>query len=521
MSAIPQGAVGPDGSRAPARWWPREAGLSRLLGITRSIVRTARTVVHLPELVALRWILVVGFAVRFMLAPLTSWGVDTPSFILADLGLLYTGSPYTSSLFFNPPLGPYLEAPFLTFATLFASPQALVPVVSAVAPAAQATGMASVLVPTPMALMMLKIPLILADGGSTLLLFLLVRQRTGEAIAKTVAAAWFLNPVLIWSSAVHGEVDGIAACFLLLFLLALERRYVTIAGAALSLAVFAKPFVVGVIPLGLAFLAVGAGSEMLSRRDRGLQVARFVGGGLIGALPFVIYIPALLAQLSQSVNNPLLGGMSPLILFNGAVPKLPGIWGSWQNRATASDLLSLLRALALAAVAGSLLLLFLWKRYRRLSPQGVDAFSVLAFASLWAMVGVILSDSVPQSENMIPPLALLLLASPVAPRALRVAYVSLSAAAFGLYMALLTPLAYFYPLAVLLGPSEIDFINRTVISYAKLRGLFSQPGAWLVCGLVAGVTLLGIMALGFIRLVGVATSGRTRRLPVETGGAHE
>ena len=501
--------------------WPNGARPPLLLGIERSIARTVRRVVHSRVLRALRWILLLGFAVRFALAPLTSWGVDTPSFILADLGLLYTGSPYTSSLFFNPPLGPFLEVPFLAFATLFASPQALVPVVSAVAPAAQATGMASVLVPTPLALLMLKTPLILIDGGSTLLLFLLVRQRSGEAAAKVVAAAWFLNPLLIWSTAVHGEVDGIAACFTLVFLWALERRYVTVAGAALSLAVFAKPFVVGVVPLGLAFLAVGAGSELLSRRDRALMVARFAGGGLIGALPFVIYIPALLAQLSQSANNPLLGGMSPLILFNGAVPKLPGAWGSWQNRATAGDLLVVFRALALVAVAGSVLLLLLWKRNRRLSRLGADTLAVLAFASLWAIVGVILSDSVPESENMIPPLALLLLAIPVAPRVFRAAYVSLSGAAFGLYMALLTPVAYFYPLAVLLGPSEIALINRVVIAYASTRGLFSQPGAWLVCGLVAGATLVGIMVLGCARLVEVATSGRTRHSSTDTEGTHE
>lgn len=521
MTTAQEGAGGSNESSAPAGRWPRGVGASLVLGIAGSIVRTVRKVVHSPELGALRWILLLGFVVRFALAPLTSWGVDTPSFILADLGLLYTGSPYTSSLFFNPPVGPYLEVPFLAFATLFASPQALVPVVSAVAPAAQATGMASVLIPTPLALLMLKIPLILIDGGSTVLLFLLVRQRTGESTAKGIAAAWFLNPLLIWSTAVHGEVDGIAACFTLLFLWALEKRYVTVAGAAMSLAVFAKPFVVGVVPLGVAFLAVGAGSELLSRRDRGVLVARFAGGGLLGALPFIIYIPTLLAQLSQSANNPLLGGMSPLILFNGAVPKLPGAWGGWQNRATASDLLTFFRALALIAVTGSVLLLLLWKRNRRVSPQGADTVSLIAFASLWAMVGVILSDSVPESENMIPPLALLLLASPVAPRAFRVAYVSLSAAAFGLYMALLTPLAYFYPLAVVLGPSDVALINRVAIAYVASRGLFSQPGAWLVCGLVAGATLLGVMVLGCIRLVEVATSGRSRDSPKDSKGTLE
>ncbi|MCI4368990.1 MAG: hypothetical protein L3K09_05450, partial [Thermoplasmata archaeon] len=61
--------------------------------------------------------------------------------------------------------------------------------------------------PTPGILFLLKLPFILADVGVALLLYA-VGRRSGEGRGTLLAMAWFLNPVVIWASAVHGEVDA-------------------------------------------------------------------------------------------------------------------------------------------------------------------------------------------------------------------------------------------------------------------------------------------------------------------------
>lgn len=482
---------------------PEGVGSSRWVAVTRPVRwfrDRARTLARSPELRLLRWTLLVGFVVRLVLAPLTSWGVDTPSFVLSALSLVYTGSPYSSNLFFNPPLGPFVEAPFFALVVWFASPQSLVPSISAIAPAAAATGMASELVPTAAALLALKLPLLLADVGSTLALFVLIRAQRGTQAAQRAAAVWFLNPLVVWSSAVHGEVDGLAVFFVLLFLWGAVQRRPFLAGAGLALAIFTKPFPLVLLPLGVAVFAFARPDDGTTVRARLHRVAGFVAGALAASAPFLIFLPAMLAQLVTSSNNELLGGMSPLILFNGGVPKLPGAWGAWETRATAGWVLDAFRWLAVVAILGSVLLVYLYARRARIrSPS--DTTSLLALAALWATVGVLLSDSVPQSENMVLPLALLLVAAPLLGKYARSAYLLLSAAAFGLYMALLTPLAYFYPLASWIGLPAVQYVNGISIAYAHTQGLVSQTGAWLVCGLIGGGVLLGLWGLATHRLL--------------------
>ncbi|HEY6237874.1 MAG TPA: hypothetical protein VIZ68_01645, partial [Thermoplasmata archaeon] len=193
-----------------------------------------------PECRPLRWILLAGMAIRLALAPLTSWGIDTAGFVFGDLQLLYTGNPYTSDLFFNPPFAPVVQTPVVYLAVLLRGSQNLVSFVPGILPAAVATGMASPLVPVPAALLAIKLPIFLADALAAVLIWKLVRPRLGTTAAGWMAAAWFLNPLVIWASAVHGEPDSFAGLFMLLALWMLLSSRPFPAGVFLSCAIFSK-----------------------------------------------------------------------------------------------------------------------------------------------------------------------------------------------------------------------------------------------------------------------------------------
>ncbi len=441
------------------------------------------------QLKRLRWVLIIGTLVRLILAPITSWGIDTPDFILSGIDLIYTGSPYSSALYFNPPLGPLLSAPLYALVASLMPFSSLLPTYDSITPAVLATGLTSNLVPSPAALLALKLPLIMADIASTLVIFQLVARFRGARPAELVAGLWFLNPLLIWSTAVHGEVDGLATLFIVLFIAAVVYDWPVVAGVALALGIFAKAYPVALVPLGVLVFLMRPAAPGTPRRARFLPVAWFAAGLALGILPLIIYVAPIVQSLAGGSASGVYGGLSVLIIFNGATPTFPAPLGALQTRSLAPGFL-----LALRVVAGigfvATLGFYWWNRRAAAGPRGPPSVPLVATAALWTVICVVLLDSSPQSENMVGPLALVLLAAPLLGRAGGAAYAVLSAAAFGLYMALLTPLAYFYPLAVLLGPGAVDYVNGVAIGYANSAGPLSQGNLWLLAGLVGGTTLL-------------------------------
>jgi hypothetical protein len=473
------------------------ARVAAAIGWLREIYRSARWGAHrlrrAPEYRPLRWVLFLGVLARLILIPLTSWGVDTPAFVLSVVSLLYTGSPYSSTLFFNPPLAPFLQAPTIWIVSTFLPGTALVPVVPAVSPAAATTGFVSPLVPSVAALVALKLPLLAADVGSTLVLFHLVRGSRGLPYAGPIAAAWFLNPILIWTSAVHGEVDGLAALFVLLLLWALLRQNALAAGACLALATFAKFYPILLAPLVVAaFLASPPGPATGERPSRRRQLGLLGAGAAVGSLPFVIYAPELWSILTTSATVTRYGGLSLLVVYNHASPTY-GWLATTPLGNGGSALLLLFRVLAVAAAFGSAALL-LWRSYRRVDRGSPFRIELLAPAMLWVVSGAVLSTAAPQPENVIGPLALLLVL-PILGRSTRLAYFALSAAAFTLYLALSGPGSFFYPLARALGPWAVTALNASVIDYWKLPGPITPGFLWEVSGLVGGVALLAVWIL--------------------------
>jgi hypothetical protein len=482
---------------------PTPTPKSMLAGAARSARRLVVRLVTAwrdPATKRFRWILIFGLALRLVLAPLTSWASDTPEFILGVVGFLFTGSPYSSFLFFNPPLPVFLEAPFLALVLPFIHPDALVPTFGALQPAASIDPNISILVPAPAALLAVKLPLILGDIGAGIVLFFTMRREFGVRPAELISAAWLLNPLVLWSSSVHAEPDGLAALFMILTVVALVRRRPFACGAFFAFAIFSKAYPIVLLPWLVAAWGLPRLGEAESLRHRLSNLARLAAGSALGSLPFLIYLPTLIFILTSINGNPLYGGMSVLVIYNLASPT-GGLLAL--HALPPRDVLLVLRVLGFGAVAAAPALL-LFPKWARAIHGTVDPRQLVvtaAVAPVWCVTGILMSDSSPQSENLVGLVALVLLAAPALGRAARWLAVGLSAAGWGLYLAISGPLAYFYPLGLALGTGAVDALNGQVVTYWS-GGDGWVPGVWwLITGLLGGLVILATWLTCLRRLI--------------------
>jgi hypothetical protein len=65
---------------------------------------------------------------------------------------------------------------------------------------------------------------------------------------RLIAAAWFLNPVLIYTTAIHGQFDALPVCLCVLGLLALRRQQFVACGFALGVAAAFKLYALLFLP---------------------------------------------------------------------------------------------------------------------------------------------------------------------------------------------------------------------------------------------------------------------------------
>lgn len=433
----------------------------------------------------LRAILLTSAVVQLVLAPITSWGSDTPSFIGSVVALLYRGNPYATDQLFNPPLGPFLQAPFFALLSLWYSPRALIANVAGIGPAASIAGV-STLVPSPAALLALKLPLILAMLLAGLCIAYVSETVVGGRRSDWIAAFWLLNPLVIWATAVHGEVDVLACAGVLLFLVAVLHRWYFLGGVALALGIISKAYPVVLIPCSL--LAIDFHNRFPHERSVGASIARFAGGVGLTLLPFVIYLPNLVS-VEGGLSTASYGGFNPLLLFNpGEYPhsKLP--FPSILTLSNAGLVHSVFSLMFVVAIAGSLFLAYI-ASYTGDPPFGLAPSRPLVYALLWPVAAVLLFQTSPQPENLLLLVALLTIASCFSGVVVKASLWLVTGAGLMLYFTLATPLGYFYPLALLIGHGWISALNSLVIAYFTRAPTLHQ-GFWIASGLAGGATLL-------------------------------
>ena len=154
-----------------------------------------------------------------------------------------------------------------------------------------------------------KLPAILMDLVDTALIFAIVRRFSTKAWAFAAAAFFAFNPATIFISAYWGQVDAVAAGFVLTAILLLVRSdgmtgraaVVTLALAwlALGYSILIKPPAAVLIPLFLAFAFVAPSAQQRTLRLAG-TAAGIVGALVVAFLAALVFHPGLdpLAQFA-------------------------------------------------------------------------------------------------------------------------------------------------------------------------------------------------------------------------------
>ncbi len=145
------------------------------------------------------------------------------------------------------------------------------------------------LVCTPAFTILVKATLTIFDLITGYLIYVLVKEHTGDG-KKAVAAfgLWFLCPIVIYTSAIHGMFDVIAVMTLVLTVLLLFRRRYGLAGAVFAVSIFTKffPFYLTLI---LLVLVLKQEKEAVARRKALITlVLGFV------AMFVLIYLPQII-----------------------------------------------------------------------------------------------------------------------------------------------------------------------------------------------------------------------------------
>src|SRR5205085_1569945 len=136
---------------------------------------------------------------------------------------------------------------------------------------------------------MLRLPALAADLLAGALIFRVLRQRDSISFNTAILATgvYLFNPALIFDSAYWGQTAAIHALFMLLSLIAADRRCYGWAGAALAAAILTKPQAIAIAPL-ILLLAFREGGGL-----------RLVGGAAVATV--LITAPFILAGNGASV----------------------------------------------------------------------------------------------------------------------------------------------------------------------------------------------------------------------------
>ena len=149
--------------------------------------------------------------------------------------------------------------------------------------------------------LLIRLPAIAADAGSTVLMYVLIAGRFGSRRGLMAAAMVAFNPVLILVSGFHGNTDPVFVALVLLAVVLLERNMGLAAGIAFAASIGVK--IVPVLAAPAIVLSIGAAAMRL----------RFIWATL--AASAVLWLPPFLLDPDALIRN--------VLHYRGR----SGIWG--------------------------------------------------------------------------------------------------------------------------------------------------------------------------------------------------
>ena len=486
------------------------------LTLSHAFVSSFRTIGQGLHRTPLLTLIVAGFALRLVLAPITSWTHDVYFFYRVAVDTLGGLDPYATSFYTYPPLFAYLLFPPNLLLGLLANPAGFVELVPSIALAAETTEMIIPTVTSPLFNLVLKLPLIAADVGIALLLFGWVSHAYGEGRGKTAFLLWFLNPLVIWVTVLQGQFDVLPAFFTLAAAFLLTRRRFFFSGFALGVAVLFKFYPLFLV-IPLLFLAAALGRGPSARRGpswwppakAGLT---FVLG--IGIVLAILALPLLSTQFLEvtvvrRAQFPIFGGFQPLFIFH------LDVWEGFELGQAILEALPGLRYDLLLAIPIVLSLLggLLVLRGRRETVGEDQAHAAIAFLTVVPLVALFSALSLVNPQHLLWILPFLILASAVW-RRLYVTIAVVSAGGLGFLLGLQGLAVFFYPLAVSTPLLAVEGIFGQVVAYWNLPGLVSTHLRRDILALAAGAGYVFLVYAAYRVTRGFLASPARARAPV-------
>lgn len=325
--------------------------LAILLSWTGALFAQIRVLVRHP----LFRLTVIGLAARFVLAVITQFTYDPVVWYSTGNDMFAGLDPYYTKTYSYPPLWAYSYFPFILITSLLVDPRSFATRVSQMEWISLGVGYSPTIL-SPIFLLMIKLPLIIGDLATGLLLFKLVKGYSGFGVARKAYVFWIFNPIVIWTSAVHGTFDILPAMFTLLALVLLVRSKYLQSGMSISIAILYKLYPLYLLPLYAILVWTNMGRERSFKGHFRLSLRRtslFVGGGLLpllASLPFVSISDMLHAVSTRQVYLASLGGLSPWML--NYAPGFGWMWDLASNNLVTIAITTGIFASAVSALAG-------------------------------------------------------------------------------------------------------------------------------------------------------------------------
>jgi Gpi18-like mannosyltransferase len=130
---------------------------------------------------------------------------------------------------------------------------------------------------------LLKMPAILADIATALLIFLIVRKYGSFRLAFISMISYAFNPAIIYNSAIWGQVDSVYTLLFMLALMLFVSGKQMLSGVFMALAILTKPQSLVLVPL-FALVMIKKNSPLNLAKITSVSCVAFV----VVALPFYL-----------------------------------------------------------------------------------------------------------------------------------------------------------------------------------------------------------------------------------------
>jgi hypothetical protein len=247
-------------------------------------------------------VLAIGLLARFVLAPYTSWNFDVAVWFHTSLAAYHGLHLYDRPGFSYPPAwGYFLQILGSLVRLLGFGPNFFGTENPEFSSASSATADFTDFVTAPAFNLLFKGVLFGFDLVTALLIYRFVKHVTGDVRrARLGLAAWFLNPFVIYESAVHGAMDTVLGFAVLATIVLVVSGRQFWAGAAWALGILTKLSPAVLAPLLLIAIAMESGSR--STRHRLGQIGLFAYGAGVATLCLLAPV-AILGSIQAMYHN--------------------------------------------------------------------------------------------------------------------------------------------------------------------------------------------------------------------------